>query len=145
MSLAKRRLKKKRGYVRPYVDGSWTPLEDDLLLSHAFQSLKPNAVILLLHMLRIDKMLAWKTGDSYAGTFNLTYSEAERFGLAHATISRAFEDLRLHGFIETVIQGGLKSSRKTSSVYRIIERWRTWGGLQKLKELDSLKQLGKTI
>lgn len=145
MGVTKRKLTKKRGYLRPYISGSWCPVEDSMLLSKAFCKLAPSAVVLLLHMLRIDKNLAWKNGDQYSGAFNLTYTEAERFGLARATINRAFDELKTHGFIEIVVQGGLKSRCKTSSVYRIIERWRTWEGLQKITELEALQQLGRAV
>lgn len=144
MSIAKRN-KKKRGYLRPYVKGSWCPVEDDMMLSNAFCQISPSSAKLLMHILRIDKMLAWKSGDTYSGTFNLTYTEAVRFGLARATVGRAFEELRSHGFIETVVQGGLKSQCRTSSVYRIIERWRSWGGLQKVPDVEMLKQCGKAM
>lgn len=135
---------KKKGYIRPYVHGSWVPVEDDLLLSNAFRDLQPTAAILLLHLLRIDKMLAWKNGDNYAGQFNLTFSEAETLGLARPTMMRGIQELEKRGFVDVVVRGGLKSQRKTSSVYRISENWRTWGGLQTLKELKSLKEAGKT-
>jgi len=135
---------KKKGYLRPYVKGSWVPIEDDLLLSNAFRDLQPSAVIMLLHLLRVDKMLAWKGGDSYQGEFNLTFTEAEKLGLARATTMRAVQDLVKHGFVEVVVQGGLRSQGRTSSVYRVIDRWRSWGGLQKLNDLNLLRDCGKT-
>jgi len=135
---------RKKSYLRPYVQGSWVPIEDDLLLSNAFRDLQPSAVILLLHLHRIDKVLAWKDGDEYSGGFNLTFTEAERLGLARATTMRAVQDLVKRGFIEIVVRGGLRSQGRTSSVYRIAERWRTWGGLQTVKDLNLLKQLGKS-
>ena len=134
---------KKRGYLRSHVKGSWLPIEDDLLLSNAFRELQPSAVILLLHLHRIDKMLAWKGGDSYGGEFNLTFTEAEKLGLSRGTTMRAVQDLAQHGFIEIVVKGGLRSQGRTSSVYRIVERWRTFAGLQTLKELKILKDCGK--
>lgn len=143
MSRAKR--KKKNHYLRSYVKGAFVPIEDDLLLSYAFIRLNPSAAKLLMHVLRIDKMLAWKAGDSYVNCFNLTFTEAQRFGLSRGTISRAFDELEHHGFIETVIQGGLKSKRKTSSVYRVSEKWRMYGGLQTTNELKELKMCGKTV
>lgn len=135
--------KNKKGYLRPYVQGAWVPVEDDLLLSVAFIKLNPSAAKLLMHILRIDKMLSWKNGDSYTGCFNLTYTEAQTFGLARGTVSRAFVELEESGFIETVVQGGLKSCRKTSSLYRVVQTWRCKGGLQKLTELEKLRQCGK--
>ena len=135
--------KNKRGFLRPYVKGAFTPIEDDLLLSRAFLTLPPGAVNLLLLMLRIDKMLAWKEGDSYRGEFNLTFTEAAWLGLSRSTTGKSFKELEKRGFIEVVLKGGLKSNRKTSSIYRIIERWRSFGGLMKLKELEGLKECGK--
>jgi hypothetical protein len=135
---------RKKGFLRPYVKGSWVPIEDDLLLSNAFRDLQPSAVILLLHLHRIDKVLSWKGGDSYSGEFNLTFSEAETLGLARATTMRAVQDLVKRGFVEIVVQGGLRSQGRTSSIYRITERWRSWGGLHTLKELKSLKDCGKS-
>lgn len=140
-----RRRNRKKGFLRPYVKGSWVPIEDDLLLSNAFRDLQPSAVILLLHVHRIDKMLAWKNGDSYAGEFNLTYSEAETLGLSRATTMRAVQDLVRRGFIDIVVQGGLRSQGRTSSVYRVAERWRSWGGLQALNELKALKECGRSV
>ena len=134
---------KKRGFLRPYVKGSWVPIEDDLLLSNAFRDLQPSAVILLLHLHRIDKMLAWKGGDTYGGGFNMTFTEAETLGLSRGTMMRAVQDLATRGFVEIVVKGGLRSQGRTSSVYRIIERWRTFSGLQTLKELKILKDCGK--
>ena len=134
---------KKKGYLRPYVKGSWTAVEDDLLLSNAFRDLQPSAVILLLHLHRIEKMLAWKCGDAYGGEFNLTFTEAETLGLSRGTMMRAVQDLAKRGFIEIVVKGGLRSQGRTSSVYRIIERWRTFAGLQTLKELKILKDYGR--
>lgn len=84
---------KRKGYLRPYVKGSWVPIEDDLILSNAFRCLQPSAVILLLHLHRIDKMLAWKGGDNYGGEFNMTFTEAETLGLSRGTIMRAVQDL----------------------------------------------------
>ncbi|NVN91930.1 MAG: hypothetical protein HXX11_15190 [Desulfuromonadales bacterium] len=135
---------RKKSYMRPYVKGAWVPIEDDLLLSNAFRDLQPSAVILLLHLHRIDKMLAWKNGDAYAGEFNLTFTEVEKLGLSRATTMRAFRDLALRGFVDIVVQGGLRSQGRTSSVYRVIERWRSWGGLQALNDLKTLRGCGKT-
>lgn len=135
--------KRKKGYLRPYVQGSWGAVEDDMLLSIAFRSIKPSAVVLLLQMLRIDKMLAYKHGDSYSNTFNLTYSEAETLGLARGTTKRAFDDLEKWGFIKKIVQGGLKSRGNVSSVYQIVDDWRLRGGLQPVKELEKLKRCGK--
>jgi hypothetical protein len=134
---------KKRGFLRPYVKGSWVPIEDDLLLSTAFRNLQPSAAILLLHLHRIDKKLAWMGGDSYCGEFNLTFSEAETLGLSRGTMMRAVQDLAERGFIEIVVKGGLRSQGRTSSVYRIVERWRTFAGLQTIKEIKILKDCGK--
>lgn len=133
---------KKKGYLRPYVHGSWVPIEDNLMLSIAFRDLQPSAVTLLLHLMRIDSRLAWRDGDSYSGEFNLTYSEAEHLGLSRPTMMRSVRDLERHGFIKVVVRGGLKSSRKTASIYRIDEGWRLWGGLQTLKQLKALKEKG---
>ena len=138
------RRSRKKGFLRPYVKGSWVPIEDDLLLSNAFRDLQPSAVILLLHLHRIDKVLAWKGGDGYNDEFNLTFTEAERLGLSRATTMRAVQDLVKKGFIEIVVQGGLRSQGRTSSVYRVAERWRTWGGLQTINELNALKHIGKS-
>jgi hypothetical protein len=135
--------KRKGGYLRPYVQGSWVAVEDDMLLSIAFSSIKPSSVVLLIQMLRIDKMLAYKHGDSYTSKFNLTYSEAETLGLARGTTKRAFDDLEKWGFIRKVVKGGLKSSGNVSSVYQIVDDWRLRGGLQSLKELEKLKRCGK--
>jgi len=135
--------KKSKGYLRPYVKGSWVPIEDDLLLSTAFRNLQPSAVILLIHFHRIDKMLAWKNGETYSGEFNLTFSEAETLGLSRGTTMRAVQDLAKNGFIDIVVQGGLRSRGRTCSIYRVSERWRIWGGLQPLKELETLKDCGK--
>jgi len=137
------RKNRKKSYMRSYVRGAWVAVEDDLMLSRAFRDLKPTAVILLLHILRIDKTLSWKNGDAYSGEFNLTFSEAEVLGLARPTTMRAVCDLSERGFIEIVVRGGLKSQRKTSSIYRVSERWRTWGGLQPLTELNAFKNCGK--
>jgi hypothetical protein len=135
---------RKKSYMRPYVKGSWVPIEDDLLLSNAFRDLQPSAVILLLHLHRIDKVLAWKGGDSYSSEFNLTFTEAEKLGLARGTMMRAVQELAKRGFIEIVVQGGLRSQGRTSSIYRVIERWRSWGGLQTLNDLKTLRDCGKT-
>ncbi|MDD2736275.1 MAG: hypothetical protein PHF56_20275 [Desulfuromonadaceae bacterium] len=135
---------KKRGFLRPYVKGSWVPIEDDLILSNAFRGLQPSAAILLLHLHRIDKVLAWKEGDSYGGEFNMTFTEAETLGLSRGTTMRAVQDLASRGFIEIVVKGGLRSQGRTSSVYRIVEKWRTFAGLQTLKELKILKDCGKS-
>ena len=142
MDMARR--DKKRGFLRPYVKGSWLAIEDDLMLSNAFRDLQPSAVILLLHLHRIDKVLAWKSGDAYSGEFNLTFTEAETLGLSRGTTMRAVRDLVKRGFVDIVVQGGLRSQGRTSSIYRVTERWRSWGGLQTLKELKTLKECGKT-
>jgi len=65
--------------------------------------------------------------DIYEKTIEFTYREAERYGYSSSTYYAAVEQLRKHGFIDKVRQGGSHGEYKASNLYRLSQRWQKYG------------------
>jgi hypothetical protein len=123
MSSPRKRLKFNKGERLP----PFSPILYDEMDSDAYQELPGNAAKALPYFKRIHGRLKRKAGDNFNGIFDFTYSEAERFGFARRTFARIIADLHAKGFIDIVIQGGMRGAGMSNSKYRLSERWRDFG------------------
>ncbi|EKD97180.1 MAG: hypothetical protein ACD_23C01023G0004 [uncultured bacterium] len=105
----------------------FTPIFNEELDSIAYQQLTGNAAKALPYFRRIHGILQKKLGDNFNGIFDLTYSEAEKFGFARRTFSRIITELIEKGFLDIIVQGGKRSCGMSNSKYRMSERWRGYG------------------
>jgi len=123
MSRQRRRPRKNKGNrLAPF-----SPIFFDELDSVAYQGLTPNAAKALPYFKRIYGKLFRKAGDDYDGIFDFTYTEAEKYGFARSTFSRALTDLNAKGFIDIIKQGGKRGCGLSNSKYKLSERWRKYG------------------
>jgi len=109
----------------------FVPILIEEIESQAYISLTGNASKAYTLFKKVNGLLKKKQGDEYSGIFGLTYSEAERYGFARKTFSRAVTELNDKGFINIVEQGGLRGCKRTTSKYELSNRWRDWGKIVK--------------
>lgn len=117
--------KKKSGpgeRLAPFV-----PIFNDELDSQAFKELTASAAKVYPYFKRIDGKLKRKMGGDYNGIFDFTYSEAEKYGFARKTFSRAITELNDKGFLNIVSQGGKRGCGMSNSKYKLSDRWRDYG------------------
>lgn len=113
-------MKKQKERLPPFA-----AITNEEMLSKAYAELKPSAAKAYPHFKRFDGIRRKK--DGYNGTFDFTYSEAEKLGFARRTFSEIIEDLNAKGFIIIVGQGGMRGCGRSNSKYRLSERWRDYG------------------
>lgn len=122
MGRSKKNKKSNRQRLSPF-----TPIFNEILDSQAFRELPGNAAKGFLYFKWIHGMLGYKLGDDFNGIFDLTYSEAEKFGFARKTFSRIITELCDKGFINIVVQGGKRGCGMSNSKYKLSDRWRDYG------------------
>lgn len=116
--MARKRTQKER--LPPFA-----AITNEEMLSKAYTDLKPSAAKAYPHFKRMNGIRLKK--DGYDGTFNFTYSEAEKLGFARRTFSEIIQDLNDKGFINIVEQGGKRGCGLSNSKYKLSERWRDYG------------------
>jgi hypothetical protein len=102
--------------------------------STAFQSLSANALRLYLWCdLKNYKVgTAKRVMDTTKRAFKLTYPEVqEHLGMSRPTVSRAKNELIDKGFLECLVQGGLRGVNGVASEYALSNKWRKWEPLTK--------------
>jgi len=122
MATIKRNKKATKNRLPPF-----TPILNEELDSKAYQQLTGNAAKALTYFKRINGLLRHKQGDNYNGTFDLTYTEAEKFGFARRTFSRIITELNDKGFLTIIVQGGKRGCGMSNSKYQMSDRWRDYG------------------
>lgn len=110
-------------------------LLNEELESLAYRAISPSAAKVYPFFKRVDGKLKKKCGADYNGIFDFTYSEAERYGFARKTFSRAITELNDKGFINIVAQGGKRGCGMSNSKYKLSDRWRDYG--KKVKFWDN--------
>ena len=105
----------------------FVPIFNEELESAAYRALSASAAKVYPFFKRIDGKLRKKMGTDYNGIFDFTYSEAERYGFARKTFSRAITELNDKGFINIVSQGGKRGCGMSNSKYKLSDRWRDYG------------------
>lgn len=63
----------------------------------------------------------------YSMEFPFSYKEAERYGFAPATFSKAIQALVAHGIIDPIDKGGLRSDGKSLNKFCLSLRWKNYG------------------
>ena len=63
----------------------------------------------------------------YSMEFSFSYKEAERYGFAPSTFSKAIQALVAHGMIDPIDKGGLRSDCKSSNKFSLSLRWKLYG------------------
>jgi hypothetical protein len=134
--MAKKKLQGER--LPPFV-----PIFNEELESAAYRAISPSAAKVYPFFKRINGKLKKKVGPDYNGIFDFTYSEAERYGFARKTFSRAITELNDKGFINIVSQGGKRGCGMSNSKYKLSDRWRDYG--KTVKSFDAGKVVERDV
>lgn len=104
--------------LRAFVTITW-----DMLNSKAYKQLSYSASKALPYFMGKPKK-HMKDPDYYSVEITFSYSEGKRYGFSSATFSKVIQDLVKLGFIDPVEKGGLRGSCKSTSKFRISDRWK---------------------
>jgi hypothetical protein len=80
----------------------------------------------------------------YRDVFIFPYAEAKTLGYAKKTFYRVIDALFQYGFIDLIEIGGLRSSGKTTSKFKLSNRWKDYGFFNFVKA-DRRKVIEKQI
>jgi len=115
----KRRSKYK---LPPFVPLTWT------MLNHkAYKDLKPSASKALPYFLGKVKGIPYNDPQRYKVEFIFPYIEAQNLGFSSSTWAKVIEELVSKGFVDPVDKGGLRGYGKSCSVFKLSQRWETYG------------------
>jgi hypothetical protein len=112
---------------RKYHNGHGFVSLDLTLLNHkAFTSLPFAARAMLPYFYaKVKKPL--EDPAKWSTSFPFPYGEANRYGCARRTFFKVLCDLMARGFIDPVSKGGLRGECKTTSTFRLSNRWKDFG------------------
>lgn len=119
--------KKKYGLYGDRIRHGFVRLPWDVLNGKAYNALPSTAAKLLPYFFGKVQYVPYNSTTRYNTTFDFTYSEARRYGVAKATFHDALAYLIEHGFIDPVSQGGLRGYGRTKSVFKLSKRWEKYG------------------
>lgn len=119
---------KKKDRLPPFVPLTW-----EMLNSKAYKDLTPSAAKVLPYFLGKLKF-GYNDTQRYKEEFQLSYSEAKRYGFATATHHRNISQLIAKGFIDPVDKGGLRGLSRSYSLFTLSCRWKDYGmpGFEKI-------------
>lgn len=101
-------------------------LQLDMLNSEGYIALKPSSAKALPYFMAKNKV---PPGDAARLTFefSLSYAEGNKYGFSSSTFSKIIQDVIEKGFIDPVDKGGLRGHGKSCSVFRLSDRWKSFG------------------
>jgi len=107
----------------PFVQMHWM-----LLNSKAYKALPPTAGKMLPYFLGKVKLPDnFRDPAYYRTTFTFTYTEGQTYGCSRKTFYEVLRALMRYGFIDPVKKGGLRGYSRTSSVFKLSDRWKHYG------------------
>ena len=113
--------RERKNKLPPFVALTW-----ELLNSKAYKDLTPTAKGVLPYFLgKIKRPL--QDPQYYQENFIFPYAEAVKLGYAKKTFYRAINSLYQFGFVDIIEIGGLRGSGKTSSKFKLANRWKGYG------------------
>jgi hypothetical protein len=98
----------------------------DVLNSPAYIKMKPSAAKALPYFLGEPK-LPFSDPEYLRIKFPFSYPKGKKLGFAKATWAIVLRELVENGFIDPVSKGGLRGNGKTSSQFRLSDRWKKYG------------------
>lgn len=119
------RSKKKTKYSGKIPNG-FVALPWDMLNSRAFKELKPNSGKALPYFLPKVR-IAYQDPQRFLSEFPFSYTEARKYGFANGTFYRIICDLMDKGFIDPADKGGLRGCCRSSSLFKLSNRWKDYG------------------
>lgn len=129
---------KKKDRLPPFVALTWK-----LLNSRAYIKLPPSASKALPYFLGKVKT-GFNDPEKYATEFTFSYPEGLRLGFSHTTFAKIIRDLEEYGFINWVVQGGLRGKGKGYNRFKLSRRWEEYTGKQ-LTEYEQRERKRKRI
>ena len=105
---------------------AFVPLFLNVLNSNAYINMRYSAKSLLPYLMAKVKT-DFHDPARYQIVFEFSYTESRRYGFSNDTTEKALRQLIWTGFIDPVTKGGLRGFGKTSSTYRLSERWNLYG------------------
>ena len=112
---------KKKSKVPGYV-----PFLLDILNSIAYISMTHSARGLLPYLMAKVKVPVTHP-ERYEIEFSFSYTEGRRFKFSNDSTEKALRQFINHGFVDPVSLGGLRGLGKSSSTFKLSERWRLYG------------------
>jgi hypothetical protein len=109
--------KRKDNRLPPFVALTW-----QLLNSIAYKKLPPSAAKALPYFLGKIKY-TFRDPEKYSTEFTFSYPEGLRLGFAHSTFAKIIRDLEAFGFIDWVVQGGMRGKGKGYNRFKLTQRW----------------------
>jgi len=109
--------------------------------------LSPSAAKALPYFFGKIKM-GFNNPERYSTEFTFSYPEGLRLGFAHSTFAKIIRDLEELGFIDWVVQGGMRGKGKGYNRYILSKRWAKSNGEHLSKEEireRKLKRAGMAI
>jgi hypothetical protein len=119
--------KKEYGILSDKIPHGFVRMPWDVLKGKAYIALPPTAAKLLPYFFGQVQYVPYNSPTRYNTSFDFTYSEAKRYGIAKATFHDALADLIEVGFIDPVSQGGLRGYGRSSSIFKLSRRWEDYG------------------
>ena len=112
---------KNRNKLPPFVPLTW-----EMLNSKAYIGLKYSTAKALPYFLGKVKV-PYSDPQKHLIEFSFSYAEALKYRFAIGTHHRVISELMEKGFIDPVSKGGLRGGGLSSSLFRLSERWKTYG------------------
>ncbi len=113
---------KKKNRLPPFV-----PLLYKMLNHKAYIELSASAAKALPYFLCKIKNSDYRDRGRYLQPFELSYTEAKRYGFHRKTFARVIRELVRKGFIDPFQRGGLKSGGFGYNKFTLSERWQDYG------------------
>lgn len=125
--------KNKKGRKESSID-TFVALPWALLNSKAFKDMTSSAGKALPYF-RGKIKLPFNDLNYHRIDFSLSYKEAISLGFSRGTFSKIIPELVGKGFIDPVEKGGLRGFGKTTSLFKLSERWKNYGTTE-FKKID---------
>jgi hypothetical protein len=106
----------------PFVAITW-----QLLNSMAYKKLPSSAAKALPYFLGKIKC-TFRDPERYATEFTFSYPEGLRLGFSHSTFAKIIRDLETFGFIDWIVQGGMRGKGKGYNRFKLSDRWEHYTG-----------------
>jgi len=122
----------------PFVALPWT-----MLNSTAYIKLPPSSSKALPYFLgKIKK--PFNDPEKYAIEFTFSYPEGLRLGFSHSTFAKIIRDLEKFGFIDWVVQGGMRGKGRGYNRFKLTQRWEQYSANQLTEDEQRERKMKRT-
>lgn len=122
----------------PFVALPW-----QLLNSSAYKKLPQSGAKALPYFLGKVKR-PFIDPERYTIEFAFSYPEGLRHGFSHTTFAKIIRDLEAFGFIDWIVQGGLRGKGRGYNRFRLSRRWETFSESSLTKEAQRERKVKRT-